>query len=104
MTNETLRQSLDSLQSKARERTVKTQNIEYDLETLIKRIDKKTIKLDPDYQRRHRWPADISSRLIESLLLNIPMTLLHKSADGRGPPFPGQIHPTASVTGMPSAV
>lgn len=30
--------------------------------------------------------------------------LLHKSFDGRGSPFPGQTHPTTSVTGMPSAV
>ena len=32
------------------------------------------------------------------------MALLHKWSDGRGSPFPGQTHPTASVTGMPSAV
>jgi hypothetical protein len=30
--------------------------------------------------------------------------LLHKSADGHGSPFPRQTYPTASVTGMPSAV
>ena len=30
--------------------------------------------------------------------------LLHKSTDGQGSPFPGQPHPTASVTGIPSAV
>ncbi len=30
--------------------------------------------------------------------------LLHKSTDGRVSPFPGQTHPTALVTGMPSAV
>ena len=30
--------------------------------------------------------------------------LLHKSGDGQGSPFPGQTYPTASVTGMPSAV
>jgi len=30
--------------------------------------------------------------------------LLHKSAERRGSPFPGQTYPTASVTGMPSAV
>ena len=30
--------------------------------------------------------------------------LLHKSAEGRTSPFPGQIYPTSSVTGMPSAV
>jgi hypothetical protein len=32
------------------------------------------------------------------------LALLHKSADGRGFPFRGQTHPTASVTEMPSAV
>ncbi|WP_323716132.1 AbaSI family restriction endonuclease [Paracoccus aminovorans] len=31
-------------------------------------------------------------------------TLLHKRVGGRISPFPGQIYPTASVTGMPSAV
>ena len=37
---------------------------------------------------------------------NDPRTvaLLHKSADGRGPPFPGQTYATVSVMGMPSAV
>ena len=30
--------------------------------------------------------------------------LLHKSGGGRGSVFPGQTYPTASVTGMPSAV
>ncbi|WGR63108.1 SAM-dependent DNA methyltransferase (plasmid) [Paracoccus ferrooxidans] len=30
--------------------------------------------------------------------------LLHNSGDGRGYPLPGQTYPTASVTGMPSAV
>ena len=30
--------------------------------------------------------------------------LLHKSGDGRVAPFPGQTHPTVSVTGMPRAV
>jgi hypothetical protein len=31
-------------------------------------------------------------------------TLLHKSADGRMAPFPGQAYPTTFVRGMPSAV
>lgn len=76
-----LKQNLDSLQRAARERTVKTQDIEYDLETLVARIKKGTIKLDPDYQRRHRWPAEISSRLIESLILNIPIPVIFLSQD-----------------------
>jgi len=69
------------LQQKARERTVKTQNIEYDLETLVKKINKGVIKLDPDYQRRHRWTNETSSRLIESLILNIPIPLIYLSQD-----------------------
>ncbi len=32
------------------------------------------------------------------------LALLHKSSDDRGYPFPGRTYPTASVTGMPSAV
>lgn len=76
-----LKGSLESIQQKARERTVKTQNVEYDLDTLVKRIDRKSIKLDPDYQRRHRWSQDTSSRLIESLILNIPIPVIFLSQD-----------------------
>jgi hypothetical protein len=74
-------ENLSELQKKARERTVKTQNIEYDLETLVKKIKKGFIKLDPDYQRRHRWTIETSSRLIESLILNIPIPLIYLSQD-----------------------
>lgn len=77
----TLKDNLETIQQKARERTVKTQNVEYDLETLIKRIKSKTIKLDPDYQRRHRWSNETSSRLIESLILNIPIPVIFISQD-----------------------
>jgi len=76
-----LKFNLTSLQEKAKERTVKTQSIEYDLETLVKKIDKGIIKLDPDYQRRHRWDAETSSRLIESLILNIPIPTIYISQD-----------------------
>lgn len=81
MTMSTLKDNLDAIQQKARERTVKTQNVEYDLETLIKRIKSKTIKLDPDYQRRHRWTNATSSRLIESIILNIPIPVIFISQD-----------------------
>jgi DNA-binding Lrp family transcriptional regulator len=76
-----LKFNLTSLQDKAKERTVKTQSIEYDLETLVKKIDKRIIKLDPDYQRRHRWDVKTSSRLIESLILNIPIPTIYISQD-----------------------
>ena len=61
--------NLNVLQSKAKERTVKTQSIEYDLETLVKKVKNNVVKIDPDYQRRHRWTNHTSSKLIESLIL-----------------------------------
>lgn len=76
-----LKQNLEVIQKTARERTVKTQDVEYDLETLVARIKKKTIKLDPEYQRRHRWLPETSSRLIESLILNIPIPVVFLSQD-----------------------
>lgn len=76
-----LKQNLEVIQRTARERTVKTQDVEYDLETLVARIKKKTIKLDPEYQRRHRWLPETSSRLIESLILNIPIPVIFLSQD-----------------------
>jgi hypothetical protein len=78
---DTLKDKLADIQTKAKERTVKTQNIEYDLETLVKKVKKGLIKLDPDYQRRHRWDRQTSSRLIESLILNIPIPLIYISQD-----------------------
>ncbi len=77
----TLKYNLSILQEKAKERTVKTQSIEYDIETLIKKIDKGIIKLDPEYQRRHRWDNKTSSKLIESLILNIPIPTIYISQD-----------------------
>ncbi|WP_447832167.1 DUF262 domain-containing protein [Aeromonas salmonicida] len=77
----TLKTSLEELQNLAKERTVKTQTIEYDLETLVKKIKREVIKLNPDYQRRHRWSNEISSRLIESLILNIPIPFVYISQD-----------------------
>lgn len=71
----------ENLMNKARERTVRTQTIEYDLETLVKKLNKGYIKIDPEYQRKHRWDIETSSRLIESLILNIPIPLIYISQD-----------------------
>ncbi len=76
-----LKENLEKLQSIAKERTVKTQTIEYDLETIVKKINKNVIKLNPDYQRNHRWTAEASSKLIESLILNIPVPFIYISQD-----------------------
>ncbi len=77
----TLNDKLSNLQQKAKERTVKTITIEYDLETLVKKIKKNVIMLNPEYQRNHRWDDKTSSRLIESLILNIPVPVIYISQD-----------------------
>ena len=81
MEKQKLKDNLEKLQILAKERTVKTQNIEYDLETLVKKIKKGIIKLNPDYQRNHRWTVEESSRLMESLILNIPVPTVYLSQD-----------------------
>ncbi len=76
-----LADNLEELQTVAKERTVKTQTIEYDLETMVKKVDRNVIKLNPEYQRKHRWSVEASSRLIESLILNIPIPFIYISQD-----------------------
>jgi len=72
---------IEKVMKKAKERTVRTQNIEYTPEMILKRIDTKEIQINPDYQRNHRWNDTTSSRLIESLILNIPIPLIYLSQD-----------------------
>lgn len=71
----------NDLQVIARERTVKTTSVDYDLETLVRKIERGSIKLDPEYQRNHKWDKTTSSKLIESLILNIPIPLVYISQD-----------------------
>lgn len=44
------------------------------LSMLSEKIDgERRYKLDPEYQRRHRWSIERKSRLIESFLMNVPV-------------------------------
>ena len=81
MINKSNNIDIDKLRKKAKERTVRTQNIEYTPEMILKRIESKEIKLNPEYQRNHRWDDKTSARLIESLILNIPIPLIYLSQD-----------------------
>lgn len=77
----TLKKNLDQLREVAKERTVRTQDVGYNLETLVGKIEKGVIRLNPEYQRHHRWDDETSSRLIESLILNIPIPTVYISQD-----------------------
>lgn len=45
----------------------------YPLDSITALLKGNNYKLDPDYQRRHRWTVDQKSRLIESFIMNVPV-------------------------------
>lgn len=51
------------------------------METLMRRIEQGTIKLNPDFQRKEVWDQERKSRLIESLFLRIPIPMFYVSSD-----------------------
>lgn len=51
------------------------------VETCIKRLVQRTIILSPDFQRHEVWDEVRKSRLIESLMLKIPIPMFYVSAD-----------------------
>lgn len=54
------------------------------LDVIIRRLQNKTIEFNPAYQRNEIWDEIQQSRLIESLMLNIPIPLFYVSADENG--------------------
>lgn len=54
------------------------------MDAIIRRLKQGTIILHPDFQREEVWNQENKSRLIESLLLNIPITMFYVSADTDG--------------------
>jgi uncharacterized protein with ParB-like and HNH nuclease domain len=54
------------------------------LEACLRRIEQKTIILTPDFQRNKVWDISKKSRLIESILLKIPIPMFYVSADEKG--------------------
>ncbi|MCC8114856.1 MAG: DUF262 domain-containing protein [Bacteroidales bacterium] len=51
------------------------------METVIRRIEQGTIQLDPNFQRKEVWDIERKSRLIESLMLKIPIPMFYVSSD-----------------------
>lgn len=50
-----------------------TEQARYPLDTIPMMIESGKYKLDPDFQRRHRWSEVKKSRLIESFIMNVPI-------------------------------
>jgi Protein of unknown function DUF262 len=75
-------EELNSRYAKGEVRIV-TEQARYPLAGILKMLEEKIdgeggekelrYKLDPEYQRRHRWSVERQSRLIESFLINVPV-------------------------------
>jgi hypothetical protein len=50
-----------------------TEQARYPLNTIASIVESSAYKLSPEYQRRHRWSIEQKSRLIESLIMNVPI-------------------------------
>ncbi|MBD7912059.1 DUF262 domain-containing protein [Clostridium cibarium] len=55
------------------ESRIVTEQGRYPLDTIPVMIDSGKYKLNPDFQRRHRWNNQKKSRLIESFIMNVPI-------------------------------
>lgn len=56
----------------------------FTMETCLRRLTQGTINLNPDFQRQEVWTIDKKSRLIESLMLKIPIPMFYVSGDEKG--------------------
>lgn len=50
-----------------------TEQARYPLSTIKDMVESKDYELNPEFQRRHRWDVARKSRLIESLIINVPI-------------------------------
>ena len=51
---------------------------------VMRRIDRNTYILDPDFQREFVWPPDKQSKLIESVIMRIPLPVFYMAEDEEG--------------------
>ena len=66
---------IDTLLIRTESRTV------YDV---MRRIDRKAFVMDPDFQRDFIWPPAQQSKLIESILMRIPLPVFYLAEDDQG--------------------
>jgi hypothetical protein len=50
-----------------------TEQARYPLNAITGMVESSSYRLNPEYQRRHRWDSRKKSRLIESLIMNVPI-------------------------------
>ena len=53
-----------------------------EISTICENIRKEKIVTDPDFQRRYVWPNSKATRLIESILMRIPLPIVYLAESG----------------------
>jgi Protein of unknown function DUF262 len=64
--------------------TVLIRNENRTVHDVLRRIEKGSFVMDPDFQRDFIWPEDTQSRLIESVLMRIPLPVFYLAEDDQG--------------------
>ena len=64
--------------------TVLIRNENRTVHDVLRRIEKGTFVMDPDFQRDFIWPEDKQSKLIESVLMRIPLPVFYLAEDNAG--------------------
>lgn len=62
-------------------RKITTQAYDKSVADVVRMIDDKDIRLDPDYQRNYVWDNKKASMLIESIILNVPIPVIYVSQE-----------------------
>jgi hypothetical protein len=64
--------------------TVLIRNENRTVHDVIRRIEKGTFVMDPEFQRDFIWPDDKQSKLIESVMMRIPLPVFYLAEDEKG--------------------
>lgn len=64
--------------------TVLIRNENRTVHDVLRRIEQGSYVMDPDFQRDFIWPEDKQSKLIESVLMRIPLPVFYLAEDDRG--------------------
>jgi hypothetical protein len=64
--------------------TVLIRNETRTVHDVLRRIEKGTVVMDPDFQREFIWPDDKQSKLIESVLMRVPLPVFYLAEDPQG--------------------
>ena len=62
-------------------RKITTQAYDKSVSDIVRMIEDKDIRLDPDYQRNYVWDNKKASMLIESIILNVPIPVIYVSQE-----------------------